>query len=132
MCIILVWLVRHNFKMVGSERYKYPWNHYNDILLHAPISVSIISFYAHFPLAYLGPYLVSIGLDWLNHWIKLSTYCSTPNLAPTSAELSQCTAVRGSIIIHHPTTLYHSTTTTRDSHLKLWIRIEKPPGKLEA
>ena len=30
--------------------------------------------------------------------------CSAPNLAPTSAELSQCKGVQGSIIIHIPTT----------------------------
>ena len=36
--------------------------------------------------------------------------CSTPNSAPTSADLSQCTAVRGSIIIHH-CTLLHSLST---------------------
>ena len=32
--------------------------------------------------------------------------CSAPNSAPTSAELSQYTAVRGNIIIHIPTLLY--------------------------
>ena len=36
--------------------------------------------------------------------------CSTPNSAPTSADLSQCTAVWGSIIIHHCTLLYSLST----------------------
>ena len=34
--------------------------------------------------------------------------CSAPNWSPTPTELCQWTAVRGSIIIHYPTTLYYS------------------------
>ena len=36
----------------------------------------------------------------------MHVYCSAPNLSPTPTELWQWTAVRGSIIIHIPTTLY--------------------------
>ena len=48
-----------------------------------------------------------------------NTNCSTPNLAQTSTELSQCKGVRGSIIIHHPTT----TTTLSLSTLSGAIAI---------
>ena len=44
--------------------------------------------------------------------------CSAPNLSPTPVELCQWTTVRGSIIIHNPTTLYYSLYSG-DSHLLL-------------
>ena len=72
--------------------------------------------------------------SWLNstmkHVLAMSKSpffpcCSALNLTPTSAELSQCEGVQGSIIIHHPTTtlLY---STTGDSHL-----LPRPTEKIQ-
>ena len=51
-------------------------------------------------------------------------YCSTPNSAPTSAELNQCTAVWGSIIIHHATLLSLSLLSTLSHAIVIYS-----PGK---
>ena len=88
-------------------------------------------------LQHLDPFnavlkISKLSVAWKYIFVKYGQYmacyiplnCSAPNSAPTSSELSQCTAVWGSIIIHHPTTTL--STLLRDSHL-----LPRPTEKIQ-